>query len=114
MDDAERRDVVYLRLMAVERAGGDAGLELAREVGELPAAVAKHVADLLDHVGQRHDLASDDAVKRAARAVARRVAAGEIGVKADLLVNPVQAVGEVLDREPVELDVLPRGDVAES
>ncbi len=112
-DDSKGPKVVDLRLVAVKRAGGNGGLELAREVGELLAAGAVHVGHALNSVAERDDLAVQHAIERAGGGVAGVIAAGEVGIEAGL-VDAVEGVGEVRDAHPVELDVLPGGDVAES
>lgn len=69
--------------------------------------------DLGDGAAGVEDFIGEVAGQRAADDVARGVAAGELGDQADSL-EAGENVGGVLDGEPVELDVLAGGDVAEA
>ena len=109
VDHADERDVVDLVDGALRRAAADRGLELARQVGE------RGVADVAlgDRVDLRRgvdDLAGVDAGQRAAEDDPRGVAAGLGGGQADRF-ERVPDVGDVLDLDPVQLDVLPVGHV---
>jgi hypothetical protein len=93
----------------VARRAGDRRLELAGEVGEARVAdVAAH--DLLDRGRAVDDLVGRDAGDRGPEHHARGVAARLVGREADGL-QPVPDRGHVLDPDPVQLDVLPVGDV---
>ena len=90
---------------AVER-----GLDLARH--QLRRGVAHEVADVGADVGRRvEDLALEDPGPRVAGHVADRVAAALAGGEAGLAQIPDQRRG-VAQRHVVDLDVLPRRDVA--
>ena len=92
----------------VEHAG-DRGLELARQVGE--GRVADVAAlDLLDRRRRVDQLVPGDPGDRGAEDDARAVAAGLGGQQPDGL-EPLPDRGHVLDPDPVQLDVLPVGDV---
>ena len=109
VDHADERDVVDLVDGALRRAAGDRGLELARQVGE------RRVADVLladggDLLGAVDDLVGVNAGQRAAEHHARGVAAGLGGGQADRL-ERLPDGRDVLDPDPVQLDVLPVGDV---
>ncbi len=105
-------DVVDLGLGAVLEAAGDAHLELAGEVGVL-AVAGEEARDPLG-VGQSVDrLVGVESGNRAAEDVAGRVAARLDGRQPRLRKAPPD-LGDVADPQPVELDVLPGGDVAEA
>ena len=107
--DRGEADVVDLRIRAPVPAPGDRNLELPREVREVGVAV--HVAIERDRDRRGiDDLASIDARQRtsghragvvAARALARPADRGEC----------IPDRGDVLDTEPVQLEVLAVGDV---
>ncbi len=106
-DEADVRDLVA---GAVERAARNRDLELARQVRELAV-----VEEVVVH-GERQRLGVDelvrrDAGERAARDVARDVAAGARGREADAA-QLLEDGGHVLDADVVELNVLPRRHVA--
>ena len=111
MHDADQRDVVDLVVAAVHGAAADRGLELARQVRERRVAeVARgHLADVRRAVD---DLVGVDAGERAADDDARAVAAGLGRAETDRL-EPFPDGGHVLDADPVQLDVLPVGDVGD-
>ena len=107
--DADEGDVVDLGDDVLQRVTGDGGLELARQVGVL------RVADVaLDDVGDGRrrvdDLVGGDAGDRGAEDDPRAVTAGLGGGQADSL-QPAPDLRHVLDPDPVQLDVLPVGDV---
>ncbi len=94
---------------AVLRAPGHRDLELAGKVGVLPVA-GEEGGDGLGHRERLDDLLGVDARDRARAHVARRVATGLHGGQPDVpeaLPDP----GHVGDADPVELDVLARGEV---
>src|SRR6185437_10508764 len=108
-DHADERHVVDLVVGAVVRAAGDRRLVLAGQVGELGVAdvAVAHLAQRrrrVQHLVLRH------AGQRAAEDDPRGVAAGLGGVQADRL-QPAPDLRDVLDPDPVQLDVLPVGDV---
>src|SRR6478672_8228017 len=109
VDDTDERHVV--RLVGDVEAGrtGDGGLELAGQVRELRSADVT-VADLLQRPGAVDDLVGGDAGHGRAQDDARRVAAGLGRHQPDRL-QALPDRGDVLDADPVELDVLPVGDV---
>ena len=88
-------------------AGG--GLELAREVGVLRVADVATL-DLLERRGGVDDLVGGDTGDGGAEERARRVAAGLEAGHADV-VEALPDLGDVLDLDPVVLDVLAVGDV---
>ncbi len=107
--DADERDVVDLVGDVLARRAGDGGLELARQVREPRVAdVAAH--DLVDGRRPVDDLVGGDAGHGGAEHDARRVAARLVGGQADRL-EPLPDRGHVLDADPVQLHVLPVGDV---
>ena len=107
--DADERDVVDLVHDVVGEHPGDRGLELARQVGV--GRVADVAAlDLLDRRRRVDQLVPGDAGDRRAEDDARAVTAGLGGQQADAL-EPLPDRGHVLDPHPVQLDVLPVGDV---
>src|SRR5439155_26433595 len=108
-DDTDEGDVVDLVDSALRRAAADRGLELARQVGE------RGVADVLladggDLRRPVDDLDRVDAGQRAAEDHPRGVAAGLGGGQANRL-ERLPDVRDVLDLDPVQLDVLSVGDV---
>ena len=107
VDHADEGDVVDL-VHDVLRAA-DRGLELARQVGELRAADVLGV-DLVDRRRGVDDLVLGDAGHRRAQDHAGGVAARLGGAQAGLLQVPPDG-RDVLDADPVVLDVLPVGDV---
>src|SRR6185437_9790025 len=107
--DADKGDVVDLVDGAVRGATRDRGLVLARQVAELRVAGRDGLGGA-EHGGRVDDLIRVDAGHRAAEDVARDVAAGLDRGEADL-VEALPDRGYVFDPDPVELDVLPVGDV---
>src|SRR6478672_12841873 len=105
VDDTDERHVV--RLVGDVEAGraGDRGLELPRQVGELGGADVA-VPDLLQGRRAVDDLVGGDARHGRAEDDARRVAAGLGRHETDGL-EALPDRGDVLDADPVELDVLP-------
>jgi hypothetical protein len=106
---ADEGDVVDLVVRAVHRAARDRRLELARQVRERRVADVAG-ADLVEHARRVEHLGPVDAGQRAADDDARAVAARLGGVEADR-VEPLPDRRDVLDADPVQLDVLPVGDV---
>ena len=88
---------------------GQRGLELARQVGEVGVA-DEPLEDLLERRGAVDDLVLGDAGDRGAEEGPRGVTAGLDAAQAGG-VEPVPDLGDVLDADPVVLDVLPVGDV---
>src|SRR6202012_5978649 len=103
------RDVVDLVVRALRRAAADRRLELPRQVGQLRVAdvVLGDRGDLRRRVDQ---LVGGQASKRTAEDDPGRVAAGLGGGQADGL-QGLPDRGDRLDLDPVQLDVLPVGDV---
>ena len=111
MVDADERDVVDLGVRAVHAATADRRLVLARQVGERRIAqVARR--DRADVGGRVQHLVGRDAGERAAEEHARRVAARLLRREPDG-VDPLEDRGHVLDADPVQLHVLPVGDVGD-
>mmetsp|Transcript_4930 Transcript_4930/g.17645 ORF Transcript_4930/g.17645 Transcript_4930/m.17645 type:complete len:489 (+) Transcript_4930:2631-4097(+) len=103
-------DVMPAYGRAVLGSATDGNLELARQVGELGVQGAPLAQDLA--VGPRvDDLVGSDAGEGIARDVADAVAAGLDAVHVDLG-QQVHHVGALVERDPVELQVLPRREVA--
>ena len=102
-------DVVHLNGRAVVLGGGDGDLELAwqeRKFGMQGRPLANDFAPdawILDLVGR-------DAAPLVGGDVANAVAAGLHAMHADLR-QVGHGVGQFLELDPVELDVLPRGEV---
>jgi hypothetical protein len=88
---------------------GEGGLELPRQVGVRRVA-QRPAGDLIERLGAVDDLVGSDPGDRGAeerpRRVAARLEAGQTGV-----VEAPPDLGDVLDPDPVVLDVLPVGDV---
>src|SRR5690348_1600760 len=108
-DDADEGDVVDLVDSALCRAAADRGLELARQDGERGVADVR-LADGGDLRRAVDDLVRVDAGLRAVADRPRGIAAGLGGGQAYRL-ERLPDVGDVLDLDPVQLDVLPVGDV---
>ncbi len=105
--DADERDVVDLVRDVLQ--ARDRGLVLARQVGELGIAdVAAH--DLVDRPGRVEHLVDRVAGQRRAEHDAGAVAARLGGLQADRR-QALPDLGDVLDLDPVVLDVLAVGDV---
>ncbi len=102
-------DVVDLGGDVLARVAADRGLELAGQVGVLRVAEVA-AGDLLDRGRAVDDLVGRDAGDGGAEHHARGVAAGLERVEADR-VEPLPDGGHVLDADPVQLHVLPVGDV---
>ena len=109
VDDTDEGHVVRLVGDVEARRAGDRGLELPRQVGELGGADVT-VPDLLQGRRAVDDLVGGDARHGRAEDDARRVAAGLGRHEADGL-EALPDRGDVLDADPVELDVLAVGDV---
>ncbi len=110
-------DVVDLRVAAPYGAAGDTDLELARKVVELGVR-GKLLGDLDGERRGVEDLVarftgSQEAGEWAAGDVANDVAAGALRREADGG-ERVHDLGQALDGEPVQLDVLARGDVGDA
>ena len=106
---ADQGDVVDLVDDVEARVPGDGGLELAREVGEVGTS-DEALGDLGDRRCGVDDLVRRDAGQRRPEDHPRDVAAGLGGLQPDGL-EPAPDLGHVLDPHPVQLDVLPVGDV---
>ena len=109
MAQRRERHVVDLRIRAPDAAARDGDLELARQVVEIGAAVEHVRGGLREGRGVR-DLVGVHSRHRAAGHVARDVAAGTERRDADVRERPDDG-GQVLDPDPVELDVLADRDV---
>ena len=108
--DPDEGDVVDLVHDVVGEHAGQRCLELAGEVGEV--GVADEAAlDLLDRPGRVDQLILGDAGDRGAQDDAGAVSAGLGGLQPDRL-QPRPDLGRVLDAHPVQLDVLPIGEVS--
>ncbi len=109
VDGADERHVVGLRRDVVAGVPGERGLELARQVREVGVAEVAAL-DLLQGAGAVDDLvgrdAGDGGAEEGAGRVAARLERGQAGV-----LEPLPDLGDVLDPDPVVLDVLPVGDV---
>src|SRR3954469_7233038 len=108
---ADERDVVDLVRRALHRATADRGLVLAREVGELFVALGQLV-DRTKDVVRVDDLLVVDTGQRAAQHVPGRVTTRLGGRQTDAF-EPAPDLGHVLDADPVQLHVLPVGDVSD-
>src|SRR3954449_9996103 len=106
---ADEGDVVDLRRGVEAGVSADRGLELAREVGVLRIADVAPL-DLLERGRAVDDLVGRDARHRGAEEAARRVPTGLLRLQADGL-EPLPDRGDVLDPDPVVLDVLAVGEV---
>src|SRR5918996_2831497 len=105
--DADERDVVDL--VHDVRQPADRGLELARQVGELGRADVSAL-DLLDGPGRVEHLGGRDTGDGRAENHARYVAA-RLGRRQPDSFEPPPDLGNVLDPDPVQLDVLAVGHV---
>ena len=108
--DADQRDAVDLRRVAAVGAGRDRVLVLARQVRPVGVAV-EEVGGRLDDRRGVEELVARDPLHRAAGDVAHRVAATAGGRHARGF-EVREDVGQLRELEPVELDVLPRGELA--
>ena len=95
----------------MHRVTGDGGLELARQVGVCGVADVA-IGDGADGRGGVDDLVGCDAGHRRTQDHPGAVAAGLGGVQPDRL-QPAPDLGHVLDPDPVQLHVLPVGDVGD-
>ena len=109
MHDADERDVVDLVRDVVVRRAADRGLELAGEVRE-PRVADVVVDDRAHGGGAVDDLVGRDTGDGGPEDDARAVAARLLGAQPDGL-EPAPDLRDVLDADPVQLDVLPVGDV---
>ncbi len=111
VNDTDERDVVDLVQRAVVGAAGDGAFELARQVAQ---GLVAHVAPdgLLDRRGGVDDLVAVDAGERAAENDAGGVTAC-LGRRQPGALERRPDRRHVLDADPVELDVLPVGDVGD-
>ena len=110
-DHADERHVVDLVDRAQRSTAGDRGLELARQVRERRVADIERV-DLTNVRRRVGDLLRVDPCHRAAENVAWRVAARLESAQTHRL-ELVPNGGNIFDADPVQLDVLPVGDVSE-
>src|SRR5437870_13134665 len=95
----------------MDGAAADGHLVLARKVGKV--AISEEVArDALDDLAAVVDLVGIDSSDRAAGDVTRDVAARADRGQVDR-VDLLNHLGNRLDGEPVELDILARGDVGD-
>src|SRR5215472_6833351 len=108
---ADERHIVDLVRGALRPAARDRGLVFARQVSELGVERC-HGLGRAQRRGRVEHLGRVDSGDRAAENVARNVAAGLEGRQADLFQTRPD-VRNVLNPDPVELDVLPIGDVRE-
>ena len=109
MHDSDEGDVIDLGRNIVHRMAGQSGLELPRQVGVL------RIADVaIDDVAycrcRVDDLLVGDAGHRRTEDDPRAVAAGFGGLQSDRL-QAAPDLGDVFDANPVQLHVLPVGDV---
>ncbi|MPM68645.1 hypothetical protein SDC9_115579 [bioreactor metagenome] len=107
--DPDEGDVVDLVHHVEAGVPGDRRLELPRQVRESRGPDVG-LAELLDQRRGVEDLVGGDARDRAAEEAAGGVTAGGDGVQPDRL-QPTPDLRDVLDPDPVVLDVLPVGDV---
>ena len=107
--DADQTEVVDLVDHILAGVAGDGGLVLAGKVGERVVADVA-LRDLLDHRGGVDDLIGGDSGDRGAQDDARSVAAGLGGAESDRL-ETAPDLRDVLHADPVQLDVLPVGDI---
>jgi hypothetical protein len=107
--DPDEGDVVDLVGDVVQRRAADRRLELARQVRERRVA-DEAPRDLLDGRRAVEDLVSGHAGHGGAQHHPRRVTAGLLRAEADAL-EPLPDRRDVLDADPVQLDVLPIGHV---
>ena len=105
-------DVLRLGVAAVLQAAGDGDVELARQVGEL-AVVEDQLVELVDDRRGVEQLVRRQAGDGTAADAADVVHAGLLAVQADLVQAPpdLRHVGQ---REPAQLNLLPRRQVAEA
>ena len=108
--DADEGDVVDLVHDVLQRVAGDRGLELARQVRVLRVA-DEAVADLVDGRRRVDDLVGGDPGHRASRGSTRGQSPQASVVSRPTASRRRQISGHVLDADPVQLDVLPVGDV---
>src|SRR4051794_8450931 len=111
MLDADEGDVIQLVVRAVHPAATDRGLVFARQVGELGGADEALVdrPDLrrcIEHLVGRN--ARERAAEDHARSIAARFAGREPGG-----LEALEDRGDVLDPDPVELNVLTIGDIGQ-
>ena len=103
-------DVVHLHRRAVVRRGGERDLELARQERELRMQ-REVLAQQLRPDARILDLVGRDAGPLIGGDVAHAIAAGLHAVQAGAR-EIGHRVGQLLELDPVELDVLPRGEMA--
>jgi hypothetical protein len=108
--DPDERDVVDLVHNVVGQHAGQRGLELAGKVGEVRVA-DEAALDLLDRPGRVDQLILGDAGDGGAKDDPRAVSAGFRGLQPDRL-QPRPDLGCILDAHPVQLDVLPIGEIS--
>ncbi len=111
MIDAHERDVVDFGVRAMHTAAADRRLVLARQVRERGVTDVPG-SDRTDVLRGVEDLVGRDPGERASEEHARRVAARLLRREPDLL-DPFEDRGHVFDADPVQLHVLPVGDVGD-
>ena len=107
--EGDERAVVDLVHDVLAGVAGDRGLVLARQVRERLVA-DEPLRDLEDLRGRIDELVSGDAGDRGSQDHAGHVAAGLGGAEVDIL-EAAPDLRNVLDADPVQLDVLPIGEV---
>ena len=109
VDHPDERDVVDLVDDVEARVPGDRRLELPGEVGDLRVA-DEAFGDLPDRRRRVDDLVGRDASERGTEDHSGGVTAGLGGLQPDGL-QSAPDLRDILDADPVQLDVLPVGDV---
>src|SRR6266567_1855910 len=109
--DSRQSNIVDLGIRAPVGAAGGRNLEFARQVVELRIRRQK-VGDFPRDGGGVDELVSGDPGQWTPSDIAHHVAAGAFGGEADL-VQCIDHLGQRLNGEPVQLDVLSRGDVGQ-
>src|SRR5262245_19830447 len=112
MADSRQSDIVDLGVGAPHTTAADRDLVLAGQVVKIWVAVEK-LGEPHDEVGGVGDLVGVDAGNRTSRDVAGDVAAGAERRDADSGEAP-HDVWEILDRDPVQLKILPNRDVGDA
>src|ERR1700723_1355490 len=111
-DDRGKADVVNLRVGAPRAAAGDGNLELARQIIKIGIS-GKQTSCLLDERRSVTDFIRVHSGERAAGDVASNVTAGCQRREAAAL-EAVENIGERLDGDPVELNILTHGEVSDT
>jgi hypothetical protein len=107
--DADEGDVVDFGGDIVVRNAGQCRLEFSRQVGELRIADVT-IGDIPDRLARIDDFIGCDAGNRGAEDDSRAIATGFSGMQANRL-EPAPDFRHVFDPDPVQLDILPIGDV---